>query len=117
MFLIRIAFWLVILILLLPTSEQQQMAVYGTAESAVKDISGFCQRNPGTCQQGASAIDTFTQKAKFGVKMVMNFVKGSKGGDSSIGVASSDSVAGSQYLPSGGGSQNTLTPEDAEPVW
>lgn len=114
MFLIRIAFWLVILILLIPTGEQQQMAVWGTAESAVKDISGFCERNPAACQQGANAIDTFTQKAKFGAKMVMDFVKGTKDGGAA---GTSEEASAGQYLPSGDGSQDTLTPADTIPVW
>ena len=41
MFLIRTVFWLVILVLLLPTNAQQQNQVYGTAQAAVKDVSGF----------------------------------------------------------------------------
>ena len=109
MILIRIAFWLVILILLLPTSKQEQMVVYGTAESAVKDISSFCDRNPSTCQTGAAAFDTFAQKAKFGVKMVTDFVKGSDSGEAADKLASSDT--------SGSSSQNTLNPGDVEPVW
>jgi len=34
MFLIRTVFWLVILVLLLPTNERQQSEVYGTAQAA-----------------------------------------------------------------------------------
>ena len=109
MILIRIAFWLVILILLLPTSKQGQMTVYGTAESAVKDISSFCDRNPSTCETGAAAFDTFTQKAKFGVMMVTDFVKGSKSGEAADRLASSDTNAAD--------SQNTLTPGDVDPAW
>jgi len=109
MILFRIAFWLVILILLLPTSKQEQMTVYGTAESAVKDISSFCDRNPSTCETGAAAFDTFTQKAKFGVKMVTDFVKGTKSGEAAERVASSDNGIED--------SQSTLTPGDIEPVW
>jgi hypothetical protein len=109
MILIRIAFWLVILILLLPTSKQEQMAVYGTAESAVKDISSFCDRNPSTCETGAAAFDTFTQKAKFGVKMVTDFVKGTKSDEAAERLASTENGIGD--------SQSTLTPGDIEPVW
>ena len=109
MILIRIAFWLVILILLLPTSKQEQLAVYGTAESAVKDISSFCDRNPGACEKGMAAIDTFTQKAKFGFRMVVDFVKGTDSAEGSDKLASSEASAGN--------SQNTLNPGDVEPSW
>ena len=55
MFLIRTVFWLVILVLLLPTNERQQSEVYGTAQAAVKDVSGFCERNPSVCATGNGA--------------------------------------------------------------
>jgi hypothetical protein len=51
-FLIRAAFWLMILILLLPSDDKQRSEVYGTAEAAVKDVTGFCERNPEPCAKG-----------------------------------------------------------------
>jgi hypothetical protein len=75
MFLIRTAFWLIILILLLPTNEQQQSEVYGTAQAAVKDVRGFCDRNPKVCDMGKDAFDVFVQKAQFGGEMLMAFIK------------------------------------------
>jgi hypothetical protein len=75
MFLVRTAFWLMILVLLLPTDEQQQSQVYGTAHAAVKDVSGFCQRNPGVCEKGKDAFDVFVHKAQFGAQILMGFVK------------------------------------------
>ena len=79
MFLIRTVFWLVILVLLLPTNEQQQNQVYGTAQAAVKDVSGFCERNPSVCATGKDAFAVFMQKARFGAEMLMGFVKGQTG--------------------------------------
>jgi hypothetical protein len=79
MFLIRTVFWLIILVLLLPTNEQQQSQVYGTAQAAVKDVSGFCERNPGVCATGKEAFDVFVHKARFGAEMLMGFVKGQTG--------------------------------------
>jgi hypothetical protein len=84
MFLIRTAFWLTLIILLLPTTEEQQRQVYGTAEAAVQDIRTFCVRNPQVCESGKSAFDNFSQKAQFGARMLMDFVKD----------ASRDDVAG-----------------------
>ncbi|MGB6949112.1 MAG: DUF5330 domain-containing protein [Methyloceanibacter sp.] len=75
MFLIRTGFWLIVLILLLPTNEQQQSQVYGTAQAAVKDVSSFCERNPGVCATGKDAFDVFVEKAQFGAEMLMGFVK------------------------------------------
>ena len=79
MFLLRTIFWLVILVLLLPTNERQQSQVYGTAQAAVKDVSGFCERNPNVCATGKDAFDVFVHKARFGAEMLMDFVKGRTG--------------------------------------
>ena len=80
MFFIRAAFWLIILVLLLPTDERQRSDVYGTAEAAVKDVSGFCQRNPTVCEKGRGAFDVFMQKAEFGAQMLMSFFEEKAGG-------------------------------------
>jgi hypothetical protein len=93
MFLIRTVFWLVILVLLLPTNEQQQSQVYGTAEAAVKDVSGFCERNPSVCATGKDAFAVFMHKARFGAEMLMSFVKGKAGfaaGDSGTAAGPTD---------------------------
>src|SRR3974377_1223501 len=79
MFLIRTVFWLIILVLLLSTNAQQQSQVYGTAEAAVKDVSGFCEPNPSVCAPGKDALEVFMQKARFGAEMLMGFVKGQTG--------------------------------------
>jgi hypothetical protein len=79
MFLLRTIFWLVVLVLLLPTNEQQQSQVYGTAQAAVKDVSGFCERNPTVCATGKDAFDVFVHKARFGAEILMSFVKGKTG--------------------------------------
>jgi len=79
MFVIRTIFWLIILVLLLPTNAQQQSEIYGTAQAAVKDLSGFCERNPSVCATGKEAFAMFMQKARFGAEMLMSFVKGQTG--------------------------------------
>lgn len=100
MFLIRTVFWLVILVLLLPTNAQQQNQVYGTAQAAVKDVSGFCERNPSVCATGKDAFAVFMQKARFGAEMVMGFVKGSTGfGAQDAGVAAGAGDPGDAEAP------------------
>lgn len=74
MFLIRMAFWIIVVILLLPTDRDQQSEVLGTAQAAVKDISGFCTRNPDVCVKGQDYFQVFMAKAEFGANMVMDFV-------------------------------------------
>ena len=80
LFLIRAAFWLMIIVLLLPTDDKQRSEVYGTAQAAVNDVTGFCDRNPETCARGKDAFAVFVQKAEFGARMVMDLIQNKAGG-------------------------------------
>ena len=88
MFLIRTAFWLSVIILLLPAEESstgpQQAAqanvdatsVISAARSTVSDISGICERSPDVCQTGGAALDTFVKKARYGAGLVSRAIWG-----------------------------------------
>ncbi len=76
MFLIKTAFWLTILVLLLPTDEQQRSQIYGTAQAAVNDVATFCDRNPATCEAGQEAFTVLVQKAQYGATLLMDVVNG-----------------------------------------
>lgn len=130
MFLIRTAFWLVILILLLPTDEDQQNQIYGTAQAAVNDVAGFCDRNPQTCATGQEAFAVLVQKAQYGAQMVVALVEGkaeSFGGDSLPEPVAMPAGQGIMPVPAAvplepatwetSASQDTLTPEDRETAW
>jgi Family of unknown function (DUF5330) len=114
MFLIRTAFWLMILILLLPNDEQQQSQVYGTAQAAVKDVSSFCDRNPEVCAKGKDAFGVFVHKAQFGAAMLMGFIK-DKAGAGATDPATPDAAAPASWKSSE--SLDTLDPDDLEPAW
>jgi hypothetical protein len=131
MFLIRTAFWLMILVLLLPNDQQQQSEVYGTAEAAVKDVSGFCDRNPGVCDKGRDAFSVFVHKAQFGAQMLMGFIR-ERTGASSVSEAPAPApeptpapaAASWEQEPDPEApaaatvsSQDTLNPADLEPAW
>src|SRR5262249_3804592 len=76
--------------------EQQQSQVYGTAQAAVKDVSGFCERNPSVCATGKDAFAVFMHKARFGAEMLMSFVKGKTGfaaGDGGTSAGAADMVS------------------------
>ena len=123
LFLIRTAFWLMIIVLLLPTDAQQRSEVYGTAQAAVNDVATFCDRNPETCARGKDAFGVFVQKAQFGARMLMDLINGrtesgeeeapSSAGQSLFEPASFD-VSASQTSQA---SQDTLNPEDREEAW
>jgi Family of unknown function (DUF5330) len=122
MFLIRSAFWLMIIVLLLPTDEGQQSQVYGTAEAAVKDVATFCDRNPETCTTGKTAFDILVHKAEFGARILMSFImdKTGLGGDETASSGAPATPAFSGIAPASwarGTSQDTLNPEDREAAW
>jgi hypothetical protein len=59
----------------------------------VKDVSGFCERNPSVCATGKDAFAVFMHKARFGAEMLMSFVKGKTGfaaGDGGTAAGPSD---------------------------
>jgi hypothetical protein len=53
MFLIRLAFWLGLVVLLLPTDERQQARFYTTAIATVERATTFCERNTQACAVAA----------------------------------------------------------------
>jgi hypothetical protein len=117
LFLIRTAFWLMIIVLLLPTDEQQRSEVYGTAQAAVHDVATFCDRNPETCTRGQDAFGVLVQKAQFGAQMLMDLINGK---DDAGTFEQPDSEMPSLFAPARfdtGASQDTLNPEDREEAW
>ncbi len=122
LFLIRTAFWLMIIVLLLPTDDRQRSEVYGTAQAAVNDVASFCDRNPETCAKGKDAFAVFVQKAQFGARMLMDLIQNK--------TRSNDELTPSETAPSSetssmveptsfdlGASQDTLNPQDLEEAW
>ena len=120
MFLIRTAFWLMIIILLLPTDEQQRSEVLGSAQAAVNDVTTFCDRNPETCARGKDAFAVFVQKAQFGARLLMDFIQDRTGTGDNATASMPGSEAEATPEPASfymSGSQDTLVPEDREDAW
>ena len=125
LFLLRTAFWLMIIVLLLPTDERQRSEVYGTAQAAVHDLATFCDRNPETCAKGKDAFGVLVQKAQFGARMLIDLINGNKGaGEGEGGTVIHDPEQNSgtdfPYEPSrlgSDGSQDTLNPDDRDEAW
>ena len=126
--LLRITFWLVVLILLMPSGLQQQNNVYSIASATMKDLGHFCERNPETCQHGGAVLDSFVDKAKVGGTMVLNFIKDRVSAryadyqsDSTADWFSSSAQERRSHLPSdrfwARKSGHTLTDQDLRPPW
>ena len=119
-FLIRAAFWLSIVILLLPTPESMKAPEAGigatqavTAASAtVSDMSQFCSRQPEACQIGSQALTYFGHKAQASAAWLYEKFTSKPGADQP-GTAAAPFKA----LAGVDNSQNTLTQADTSPTW
>jgi hypothetical protein len=118
-FLIRAAFWLSIVIILLPTGSQQPKSTptietaeaVSAASAAVSDMRQFCARQPGACTVGSQAAVAFGYKAQAGAKMLYDFLT------EALSPAETGSVAGTRKGETTAKSQDTLLPVDLTPVW
>ena len=70
MSILRLAFWLALIVLLLPTDAQQQTRFSNFANTAMERVATFCDRNGKTCAVGGEVWATFLRKAEFGVRLV-----------------------------------------------
>jgi len=119
-FLFKAAFWLTIVVLLLPSSEKNASApqvgateAASAASAAVSDMRQFCTRQPDACAVGSQAAVMLGQKAQAGAKMLYEFLTDKVGPSETGSVTSKTEHTGSTAQPS----QNTLTPEDTAPAW
>ena len=124
-FLLRAAFWITVVLVLLPSGSSQpeaQAAKVGAtdavvaASAAVSDMGNFCERQPEACEVGAKAVVAIGQRAQDGAKMVYEFIN-----DRVVrGDADRDTTTGSVTevaVPAMPSSQSTLKPADLEPAW
>ena len=121
-FLIRVAFWLSVVFVLLPTGGSKQNAqatapnpdfsaveAFSAATATVSDMRHFCERQPDACAVGSQAAITFGQRAQAGAKMVYEFINER--------LASQETGSVATRTAAGKASQNTLTPTDLVAPW
>ncbi len=121
MFLLRAAFWLTVVALLLPTGKSQPQAqgpqvgaveAVSAAGAAVADLRQFCTRQPEACTVGSHAAAAVGEKAQAGAKMLYEFLSDRLGPH-----ANGAAPARAPDRPAGKPSQHTLTPTDLAPAW
>src|SRR3981189_1814202 len=125
-FLIRMAFWLSIVLVLLPSGGAKQTAAAPSAESGaveaasappatVGDMRQFCPRQPEACALGSQAAVAFGQRAQAGAKMVYELIneRTTPREPGSIATRGAKPAVTLAAKPS----QNTLTPADLAPAW
>lgn len=124
-FLLRTAFWLGLVLVLLPSGGSQPLPkahvsagdALGAARAAMSDLQQFCQRQPNACEVGSQTATTLGQRAQLGAKMLYEFLQQHFGAEEN-GVGTTGAVASSARPgtpPTG--SQDTLRPADLAPAW
>lgn len=123
-FLIRTAFWLGLVVMLLPTDPESQTnqidpvsagEAIGVVGATVQDLAGFCARNPETCATGGQAIRTFGEKAEYGARMLYSYI--SEMNETSPAPVDVRAVTTEVIQPADLRGSDTLTSEDREPAW
>jgi hypothetical protein len=132
MFLLRAAFWLGLVLVLLPTGSKTQDTsqikaadAASAATAAVADLSNFCTRQPDTCAVGSQVAAALGQRAEACARMLYEFFTEYREAPAAArrdGVEQADltgSIAAAAMLPRPRPmpSQDTLTASDRETPW
>ncbi len=116
-FLLRMAFWLGLVLVLLPrekTPESDKVPQVGASEAvsaataAVSDMSQFCKRQPAACEVGGQAATVIGQRAQDGARKLYKIITDKKPDHtSSIGGAEDAEAVVADAAP-----RDTLTESD-----
>jgi hypothetical protein len=113
-FLLRMAFWLCVVCVLLPsgsktTSPEAKIdasEAVTLAGAAVSDVRGFCERQPDACVTGGKVAVAIGHKAEAGARTLYEFVSKLR-----------EKSASGEKAAARPGSEGTLTPADMAPGW
>jgi Family of unknown function (DUF5330) len=125
-FLLRMAFWVSVVLVLLPSGGSQQrtanapssdlgaVEAVSAASATVSDMRQFCARQPEACAIGSQAAVAIGQRAQAGAKMVYDFIS-ERAAPRETGSVTARQTR-SQVAPAAK-SQDTLTAADLVPAW
>jgi len=119
-FLLRMAFWLGLVLVLLPrdkTPEADKGPQIGASEAvsaataAMSDMSQFCKRQPAACEVGGQAASVLGERAKDGARKLYQIITDKKSDHTS-------SIGGEGFAQDPAVSQpDTLTSDDLQVEW
>ena len=120
-FLLRAAFWLTIVLALLPTGKSNPTAsgpqvseAISAAGATVSDMRHFCTRQPEACEVGSQVAVMIGQRAQAGAKMIYDLF------NEHTGPTETGSVPGAKTEPTvvttPGAAAGTNTPNDRAPT-
>ena len=115
----RVAFWISIVLLLLPAASSQQAAepqfdatrALAAAMATISDMRQFCARQTDACSVGSEAIVAFGRKTQASANVIYNAIKKQANGDGAL------LSAGNPKERTQTASQDTLTLIDRAEPW
>jgi Family of unknown function (DUF5330) len=122
-FLLRMAFWLGLVLVLLPrekTPESEKLPQLGASEAvsaasaAVSDMSQFCKRQPAACEVGGQAATVIGQRAQAGARKLYQIITDKRASDHTGSIGGGEDVEASL---AGAVPRDTLTPDDQLAEW
>jgi hypothetical protein len=122
--LLRLTFWLLVVLLLLPSGGSQRAInasvsasdALSAARATVTDLRSFCDRQREACGIGSLALSAIGHRAQAGAKMIYDYLT------DRFGPAEADAfgtISNRKSLPQPviGSSRDTLLPADLMPNW
>jgi Family of unknown function (DUF5330) len=130
-FLLRMTFWLGLVLVLLPFGSAQHNSAGGevsaseaisAASATVGDLRGFCGRQPDACAVGSQVASAIGYRAQAGAKILYEALSEAMAlrETGSVGNNVSKNTAGKPAAEKSAAehpSQSTLTPADIAPAW
>jgi hypothetical protein len=121
-FLLRMTFWIGLVMMLMPSGAKHITAVtraevsagnaLSTTSSSVSDMRHFCSRQPTACTIGSQAAITFGQRAQAGAKKISDFLN-----ERTAPRPTASKSAKAATPVNAKTSQDTLSAGDAVPAW
>lgn len=126
-FLLRMTFWIGLVLVLLPSGGKQDGAVpsagtgaieaVSAASATVADMRQFCTRQPDACAAGSQAAIAFGQRAQAGAKMVYDFISEHTAPHDTGSIPAKPTKAVPAKATGAKSPQDTLTATDLGPAW
>ena len=122
LFLLRMAFWLGLVLVLLPrdkTAESAKSPEIGASEAisaataAVSDTSQFCKRQPAACEVGGQAATAIGQRAQGGARKLYEIITEKRAPDHTGSIAGGAAAGSSDDVVR----HDTLRPDDLVARW
>jgi hypothetical protein len=131
-FLLRMAFWLGVVCVLIsvgkstsPDAQIDAAQAVTLASAAVSDVRGFCERQPDACETGGKVAVALGHKAEAGARTLYDFISTKlrekatekTDGKNDKTVPATIAGKGNAAITGSVGTTGTLTPTDLAPAW